>query len=100
MLRFVAYLKARKQVRDNNMKDPTAAEWKEAEDSWVKSIQRNTFTEEYQAGDTVHYKGQLILFSNDEQIICCKGRLNQSDLSTSMKNRFCFPLSIDSQSYW
>ena len=88
MLRFVASLKAGNQVQD---RDITVAE---VEDRWVKSIQRNTFTEEYRrllAGDTIHYKGQMILLLNDDHNICCKGYLNQSDLPLSMKNPVLLP---------
>ena len=94
--RFVTYLQSRH--REDNVRGPTAAELKEAEDQWVGSIQKNVFTEQYRellAGGTVIYKGQLILILNDDHFICCKGRLNQSDLPTSMKNPFCSQPSID-----
>ena len=87
--RFVTYLQSRH--REDNVRGPTAAELKEAEDQWVRSIQKNVFTEQYRellAGGTVIYKGQLILFLNDDHFICCKGRLNQSDL---MKNPLLLP---------
>ena len=94
VLRFVANLKARNQARDKDRRDLSAAELKEAEDLWVKSIQRNAFMEEHQRllnGDTVHYKGQLVLFLNDEHKICCKSRLNQSELPSSMTNPVLLP---------
>ena len=76
------------------MKGPIAAELKEAEDRWMKLIQKNTFTEEYQrllSGETVIYKQQLIIFLNDDHIICCRGHLNQADLPSSMKNPVLLP---------
>ena len=60
----------------------------------VKSIQKNTFTEEYRrllARETVIYKGQLILILNNDHTICCRGCLNQSDLPSSMKNPILLP---------
>ena len=96
VLRFVTCLKSRdSRPHEDNAKGPTAAELKEAEDQWVKSVQRSTFTEEYQrllSGDSnVIYKGQLILFLNKDHIICCRGRLNQSDLPTNLKNPILLP---------
>ena len=92
VLRFVTKLQSRDQEDDG--RGPTATELKEAEDRWVKSIQRNMFQEEYRkllSGSTVIYKGQLILFLNNDHFICCKGCLNQSDLPTSMKNPLLIP---------
>ena len=63
VLRFVTYLKSRHH--EDNVNGPTAAELKEAKDRWVKSIQRDTITEEYHrllSGETVIYKGQFIYF--------------------------------------
>ena len=45
VLRLVTYLKSRHC--EDNVNGPTASELKDAKDRWVKSIQRNTFTEEY-----------------------------------------------------
>ena len=49
---------------------------REAESRLMKSIQRNSFTEEYRrplSGESVIYKVQLILFLNDDFVICCRG---------------------------
>ena len=92
VLRVLTYMKSRHC--ESNVRDPTAAEVKEADVLWVKSIQRTTFTKEYQrllSGETVNYKGQLILFLNADHIICCRGRLNQADLPSSMKNPVLLP---------
>ena len=69
-----------------------ATELKEVECLWVKHIQRSMFTEENRqllAGDTVIYKGQLILMSNDQHLM---GHLNQL---ITQKKPYCFPLNID-----
>ena len=92
VLRFVACVQSR--YHGDNERGPTATELREAEDQWVKSIQRNTSKEEYQrllSGGTVIYKGQLILFLNDDHFIHCKGYLNQSDLPTGMKTPLLMP---------
>ena len=94
--RFVTHLPLRHERSLN------AAELKEAE-WWVRSIQRNTFAREYWelfSEGTVIYKGQLILFLNNDHFICCKVRLNQSDLPTSMKTQFCSQQNIDLQRFW
>ena len=60
----------------------------------MKSIQRHSFAEEYQrllSGESVIYKGQLILYLNEDFVICCRGRLNQSDLPSTMKNPILLP---------
>ena len=67
---------------------------REAESRWVKSIQRSSFAEEYRrllSGESVIYKGQLILYLNDDFVICCRGRLNQSDLPSNTKNPILLP---------
>ena len=91
VVKFVACLKPGPRRRALEV---TATELKEAECLWVQSIQRSTFTEEYRwllAGDTVVYKSQLILMLNDQHLICCKGRLNQSDLPDDTKNPILLP---------
>ena len=73
---------------------------REAKSRWVKSIQSHSFAEKYQrllSGEAVIYKGQLILYLNDNFVICCRGRLNESDLQ---KIRSCFQLSTVLQSFW
>ena len=92
VLKFIRLLK--QKTSRGSGSGITVAELREAEDRWVKSIQRCTFADEYRrllSGGTVIYKGQLILFLNDEHVICCKGRLNQSDLPLSMKNPVLLP---------
>jgi len=72
----------------------TATELRQAEVLWVRSVQKATFTEEYKcllAGDEVIYKNQLNLILNNQQFICCKGRLGQSDLPESVKNPVLLP---------
>ena len=41
------------------------------------------------------YKGQLILYLNDKFVICCRGRLNESDLPPSTKNPILLPTKHD-----
>ena len=60
----------------------------------MKSIQRSNFAKEYQkllSGESAIYRGQLILYLNDDFVICCRGHLNQSDLLSNMKNPILLP---------
>ena len=84
VLWFVTYLKSRH--REDTVNGPTIAELKEGEDWWVKSVQRNSFTEEYRmlSREIVIYKGY---FLNDDHTICCRGHQNQSDLPSSVPNK-------------
>jgi len=80
-MKFVTQLK--EKATEINHRDNIVMDLREAESRWVKSIQRTSFAEECQgllSGESVIYKGQLILYLNDDFVICCRGRLNQSDL--------------------
>ena len=94
-MKFVTQLK--EKANEVNHRDTIVMDLREAESRWVKSIQRNSFTEEYRkllSGESVIHKGQLILYLNDDFVICCRGRLNQSDLPSNMKNPILLPTIV------
>ena len=91
-MKFVTQLK--EKATEINHRDNIVMDLREAESRWVKSIQRTSFAEECQgllSGESVIYKGQLILYLNDDFVICCRGLLNQSDLPSNMKNPILLP---------
>ena len=92
VMKFVTQLK--EKATEVNHRDTIVMDLREAESRWVKSIQRSSFAEEYRrllSGESVIYKGQLILYLNDDFVICCRGRLNQSDLPSNTKNPILLP---------
>ena len=92
VMKFVTQLK--EKATEVNHRDTIVMDLREAESRWVKSIQRSSFAEEYQkllSGESVIHKGQLILYLNDDFVICCIGHLNQSDLPSNMKNPIQLP---------
>ena len=101
VMRFVTQLKER--ASKDNYSDTLVMDLREVECRWVKSIQRKSFAEEYRtllSGESVIYKGQLILYLNDDFIICCRGRLNQSDLPSTANNPILLPTKHGLQSFW
>ena len=91
-MKFVTQLKVKTNRISHHNTD--VMDLREAESRWVKSIQRHSFAEEYRrllAGESVIYKGQLILYVNEDFVICCRGHLNQSDLPSTMKNPILLP---------
>ena len=92
VMKFVTQLK--ETATEVNHCDTTVMDLREAESRWVKSIQRSSFAKEYRrllSGESVIYKGQLILYLNHDFVICCRGHLNQSDLPSNMKNPILLP---------
>ena len=80
VLKFIGLLRnTRSQPRQEGL---DANDMREAELKWLKSIQNHVFSTEYKkllSSKYVMYNGQLILFL-DNDIIRCRGRLNQADL--------------------
>ena len=80
VLKFVTQLKVKTSGSSHHNTD--VMDLREAESQWVKSIQKHSFAEEYRrllSGESVIYTGQLILYLNEDFVICCRGRLNQRE---------------------
>ena len=72
------------QVRSGTM-ELTMQDLQSAEEQWIKSIQQQAFSNEYQS--LVHNKRevffkQLNLFLDETGIIRCKGRLGKANVSS------------------
>ena len=73
-----------------------ANDLKEAEQMWIKDIQKKSFTSEYRtllSGKKVIYNGQLKLFINKDQLICCNGHSDNADICPYLgRIQSCCPL--------
>ena len=74
VLKFIALLKSKgkDQSRELHGDDLIIAE-----DKWAMSIQKQTFSEEYQqllCGKPVMYRGQFSLALNEKKLLCCNIR--------------------------
>lgn len=75
-------------------KELNAVDLRRAEEAWVRSIQLNSFPNEYGklvSENNLVYKSQLILFLAEDKLICCRGRLNEAKLSFQIKNPLLLP---------
>ena len=101
LLRVTAYVKrfvdiSRRRVRPISA-ELTAEEIRQAEDMWLRSIQHSHFTEEYDHLFNLSVKQpsllarQLGLFHDEERVIRCQGRIDQSDVSQTTKQPVLLP---------
>ena len=96
MLLFVARLKRLRNPRYESEPVISAGDIKRAEAAWIMSVQQSCFNWEIQflfthkcACPILVY--QFDLFIDDEQLICCQGRMNNSELSLASKKPVLLP---------
>ena len=99
VLRFIRNARIKhdnRQGRDTN--ELTGRDISEAETSWIKSVQRTAFPKEYAilVKKIKHLPNtnnmiQFGLFCDEFGVIRCKGRLNNSPLSSGCKNPILMP---------
>ena len=83
--RFIKNMQARVKKSPCNSKSLTIDEINQAEILWILSSQKLLI------GKTKQLKISLGLYSDDQQIIRCKGQLNLSNLPYNQKNLILFP---------
>ena len=91
VMKFVSLLKSKTTVES---KELNAVDLKRAEGAWVRSIQVDSFPNEYGklvSENNLVYKSQLILFLDEDKLIRCRGRLNEDKLPLEMKNPLLLP---------
>ena len=91
VIKFVDLLKSKTTSKSETF---NAVNLKRAEEAWVRSIQLNSFPNEYGkliSENNVVYKSQLILFLTENKLIRCRGRLNEAKLPAHMKNPLLLP---------
>jgi hypothetical protein len=101
VLRFIEALKTKKQDQPptvQTMKQPTGSEIKQAELLWTKSIQATSFENEISFVSSKDSKSiepiyvkQFGLYLDDDQLLRCKGRLNNASLNPGSKNPILLP---------
>ena len=100
ILRFIEVLKHRRlnRIQEQSKKSHLqASEIERAENLWIKTIQTHSFSEEKQFLTSNHKSTpptlicQFGLYLDVNAIIRCKGRINNSTLSTSDKNPILLP---------
>ena len=92
VMRFINNIRGCRVASD----DLTVDELKTAEKLWVSSIQASSFKDEVRCLSRINEKEpilvkQLDLFKDQENIIPCRGRINESSLSLSEKQPILLP---------
>ena len=101
VLRFVNKIKQRllRSTEDHEERDElNASNLEEAESLWIRTVQANAFSNEIsylQKGRQVkpHRVDQFALYLDDNQVLKCRGRINNSSLQPESKHPILLPSS-------
>lgn len=82
--------------KDNNQKSRSAYDLQLADEVWTRSIQRSSFHDEYQAlinqkTRESHRYNQLNLLIDDEGLIRCQGRIEESTVTQEARHPILMP---------